>query len=113
MKTKTKFKSIMDRQMEDPEYRRIFDQTWPAFQLEVQFLNALEHKHWTYEHLAKIMGTKKSGISRDLKAGGLQSASMSRIAKMAHALGLKFIPFCVSEKKIKKAMPVIKEFVTV
>ena len=111
MKNKTKFKSIMDREMEDPEYRRLFEETWPAFQLEVQLLNALERKHWSYSHLAKVLHTQKSAISRDLKGGGLRYASIARIAKMAQALGLKFVPLCVSNKKAREALPVIKKLV--
>src|SRR3989338_1411950 len=101
MKSKRKFKTIMEQEMEDPEYRKLFEEGWPAFQLEVQILNALERKHWSYSHLAKVLHTQKSAISRDLKGGGLRSASISRIAKMAEALGLKFFPVCVSEKKVK------------
>lgn len=109
--SKRKFKTIMEQEMEDPEFRKLFEEGWPAFQLEVQILNALERKHWSYSHLAKVLHTQKSAISRDLKGGGLRSASISRIAKMADVLGLKFFPLCVSEKKVKDALPVIKKLV--
>ncbi|OGR52506.1 MAG: hypothetical protein A3I11_07735 [Elusimicrobia bacterium RIFCSPLOWO2_02_FULL_39_32] len=111
MKTKGKFKTIADREMDDPEFKKLFEETWPAFQLEVQILNALERRHWTYTDLAKVLHTQKSAISRDLKGGGLQSASISRISKMAKALGLKFFPLCISEKKAKQFVPVIKKLV--
>ena len=108
MKNKRKFKSIMEQEMEDPEYRKAFEEGWPAFQLEVQILNALERKHWSYSDLAKVLHTQKSAISRDLKNGGIRSASISRIAKMAQALDLEFLPLCVSEKVFKKVLPIIK-----
>ena len=108
MKNKKKFKSVFDREMEDPEFRRLFEEGWPAFQLEVQLLNALERKHWSYSDLAKVLHTQKSAISRDLKSGGIRSASISRISKMAQALGLKFLPLCISEKQMKKVLPIIK-----
>lgn len=111
MKTKTKFKSIADRQMEDPEYRKIFEESWPAFQLEVQLLNALERKHWSYSDLAKALHTHKSAISRDLKGGGLRTASISRIAKMADVLDMQFFPICVIEKKVKSAAPIIRKLI--
>ena len=82
-----------------------------SLKLEVQFLNALERKNWTYADLAKVMHTQKSGISRDLKDGGLRSASMARVAKMAEALGLKLFSFCVAEKKAKRVLPTIKRLV--
>src|SRR5258708_7142599 len=101
MKKKTKFKTIMDREMEDPVYRKLFEEGTPIFQLEVQLLNALERKHWTYSDLAVAVGTQKSHISRDLKGGGIRSASLDRVTRMAEALGMEFLPLCVSRKKLK------------
>ena len=97
--------------MEDPSYRKRHEESYELFKLEVQFLNALEKKHWTYGDLAKVMNTHKSGISRDLKGGGLKFASMARVAKMAEALGLKLFSFCVAEKKAKLVLPVIRKLV--
>lgn len=111
MKRKGHVKSQLERDLENPEYRKRFEADYEAFKLEVQLLLALERKHWTYSDLARAVGTQKSHISRDLKGGGLGSASISRIAKMAEALGLKFFPLCVSERKIKQALPVIKKLV--
>ena len=106
---KPKPKGLLARKMQDPAYRKRHEESYELFKLEVQFLNALERKHWTYSDLAKVMGTQKSAISRDLKGRGLGSASMDRIAKMAEALGLKFFPFCVAENKAKQALPVIQK----
>ena len=101
----------MERDLENPEYRKRFESDYEAFKLEVQLLLALERKHWSYSDLARAMGTHKSHISRDLKGGGLASASISRIAKMAGALGLRFLPLCVPESKMKQFLPVIKKLV--
>lgn len=109
MKAKTKATGVLERKMSDPAYRKRHEKSYELFKLEVQLLNALERKHWSYSDLAKVMGTQKSAISRDLKGGGLQKASMDRIAKMAEALGLKFVPFCVAESKVKQALPVLRK----
>ncbi|TPW19014.1 MAG: hypothetical protein FD126_3111 [Elusimicrobia bacterium] len=111
MKSRGKAKGLLARKMEDPDYRRRHEESYELFKLEVQFLNALARKRWTYSDLAKVMGTQKSAISRDLKGHGLQNASMDRIAKMAEALGLRFIPFCVAENKAKQALPLIQKLV--
>ena len=95
--------------MENPDFKKHFEDTWPGFQLEVRLLNALEQKHWSYSDLAKIMGTQKSGISRDIKSGGLRSASIARIAKISAALGLKFVPLCMSEREAKRILPLIRK----
>ena len=108
MKNKEKAKGLLAKKMEDHSYRKRHEESYELFKLEVQLLNALEKKNWTYADLAKVMHTQKSGISRDLKNGGLKSASMARVAKMAEALGLKFFSFCVAEKKAMQVSPVIK-----
>lgn len=109
MKRKWQVKSQLARDLEKPEYRKRFEADYEALKLEVQLLLALERKHWSYSDLARAVGTQKSHISRDLKGGGLGSASISRITKMAEALGLRFFPLCISEKKIKQALPLFRK----
>lgn len=109
---KHKAKGLLARKMEDAAYRKRHEESHELFKLEVQLLNALEKKHWTYSDLAKVMGTQKSAISRDLKGHGLQKASMDRIAKMAEALGLRFVPFCIPEGKANRALPLIQKLAT-
>jgi hypothetical protein len=111
MKRKWRVKSQLARDLEDPQYRKRFEADYAAFKLEVQLLLALERKHWSYSDLARALGTQKSHISRDLKGRGLGSASLSRVAKIAEALGLRFVPLCISEKKIKQALPLILKLV--
>ena len=111
MKRKRNVKSQLARDLENPEYRKRFEADYESFKLEVQLLLAMERKHWSYSDLARAVGTQKSHISRDLKGGGLASASIARIARMAEVLGLKFLPLCVSEKKMRQAIPFMKKLV--
>ena len=111
MKTKGKPHGLLARKMGDPAYRKRHEESYELLKLEVQLLLALERKHWTYADLARVMHTQKSAISRDLKGGGLRSASMSRIAKMAQALGLRFFSFCVAEDKAGEVLPFIRKMV--
>lgn len=111
MRHKWKIKSQLESDLEDPEYRKRFEEGYEAFKLEVQLLLALERKHWSYSDLAKAVGTQKGHISRDLKGRGLGAASISRVAKMAAALDMKFIPLCIAQKNLKQALPVIKKLV--
>lgn len=112
MKNKGKPRGLLARKMADPAYRKRHDESYELLKLEVQLLNALERKHWTYADLARVMHTQKSAISRDLKGGGLRFASMSRVAKMAEALGLRLFSFCVAENKAGQVLPVIRKLVT-
>jgi len=111
MKNKEKATGLLERKMGNHAYRKRHEESYELFKIEVQLLNALEKKHWTYADLAKVMHTQKSAISRDLKGGGLQSASIARVAKMAKALGLRFFSFCVAEKKAKQVSPIVKRLV--
>ena len=108
MKNKGKTRGLLARKMDDPVYRKRHEESYELLKLEVQLLNALEKKHWTYADLARVMHTQKSAISRDLKGGGLRSASMARVAKMAEALGLRFFSFCVPESKASRFLPAIR-----
>ncbi|MFA6435105.1 MAG: helix-turn-helix transcriptional regulator [Elusimicrobiales bacterium] len=87
-----KTRSLLERKMDDPEYRKYHYTAYDVFKLEAQILLTMEHKGWSYADLARATHTSKSNVSRDLKAGGIMSASFSRIARIAEVLGMKLIP---------------------
>lgn len=102
-------KGSLNRLLENPKYKEKFDRQYELFKLEVQILNAMEDKGWTYADLAKAVGTSKQNIWRDLKDGGIQKASFDRIGRIASALGLHFHPILLDRKKEKKILPKIKK----
>ena len=93
--------SLLEKRLADPKYRRRFEKAHYLFEIEVQIRNALERKGWTFEDLAKALGTQKSNISRDLN-GGLRSASLSRIVRIGEVLGLSFHGLFIPKKKDKE-----------
>lgn len=95
---KTKEKSLVERELEDPVRRKRFEKAYEAFKIEVQILNAMEKKGWSFADLARALGTHKSNISRDLSAGGINSATVSRLARIGAVLGLRFVPVYVPER---------------
>ncbi len=105
----SKVKGLLERKIENPAYRARFERNYPAFVLEVQLLKALERKGWTFDRLARALHTSKSNISRDLSAGGIRTASLPRLARMAEALDMEFVPLLVSQKKEKAILPRIQE----
>lgn len=109
MNSKDKPRGLLARKMADPAYRKRHEESYELLKLEVQLLHALEKKHWTYADLARAMHTQKSAVSRDLKGGGLRSASMARVARMAEVLGLRLFSFCVEENKASRFLPVIRK----
>src|SRR5579864_7091321 len=109
MKNKTKVKSLFDREMENPEFRRKFQEEYELFKLEVQLQRALEQSGLTYEQLAQAINSHKSNISRDLKGGGISSATLGRIRKLADALGMTFIPLLIAKKNLPRVLPQLQK----
>jgi len=111
MSNKTKAKSLIEKKLEDSHYRKQYEERYAAFKLEAQILYVLEEKGWTYSDLAKATHTSKSNVSRDLRAGGISSASFSRISRIAEALGMKLIALLVPKDYAQFILPRIEEMV--
>ena len=112
MKSKAPIKSLLDRKMENPDYRRRFEARYDQFKLEIQILNALESQGLTYDALAQTLHTKKSNISRDLRGGGFSCAKISRIRQMADALGMVFVPLMIPKDKFRDYLPKLQKMLT-
>jgi len=112
MAKKNKEKTLFDKKMLDKKFRQRFEKEYPAFELEVQILNALERKNWTYSKLAEVMGTSKSNISRDLGAKGIWSATISRLARMAEVLDSDFVPLFIPRSKESEVLSRIQKIIS-
>ena len=106
---KSKVKGLLERKLENPVYRTRFERQYPAFVLEVQILKALEEKGWTFEDLARKLHTKKNNVSRDLSAGGIRSATIKRLSRMAEALGMEFLPLLIPPRLEGKVLPKLRQ----
>ncbi len=94
-----KTKTLFDREMARPSFRSKFNDQKETLRIELQILEVLERKRMTYETFAKLLGTRKSNISRDLKGKGLGSATLKRVAEMARVLGYDFLPLLLPRDK--------------
>lgn len=104
-------KSLLERKAENPEYRKRQEEGYATFKLEAQILSALEQKGWSYSQLADATQTSKSNICRDLKGGGLSAASLSRLHRIADALGMKFITLLIPQEQAQSAVPEMEALV--
>lgn len=111
MGKRTKVRGKLNRQFENLEFRKRFDEGYGAFELEVQVLNALERKGWSYAKLAEATGTSKSNVSRDLKSGGILSASFSRISRIAEALGMRLVALLIPKDQAEFIVPQLHDIV--
>ncbi len=109
---KTRVKGLLERKLEDVSRRKRFAEAYSAFQIEVQILNAMEKKGWTFSDLARALGTHKSNISRDLSAGRINSATVSRLTRIAAVLGLEFLPIFIPKQAGNKMRSRIQKLVT-
>ncbi len=96
--------------MADPAYRRRHEKSYPLFKLEVQILNAIEKKHWTYADLARALHTAKSNVSRDLCGGGIHHATVERVGRIADRLDMDFLPILVPHAKADALCSKIQHF---
>ena len=109
MKTPIKVRGMLEKNLEDPGYRKRFEEGYEAFELEVQILNALEAKSWTFARLAEATQTSKSNISRDLSGGGLLRATLSRIRRIADALGMRLVMLLIPKDQAHFIVPKLEE----
>ncbi|HPZ10430.1 MAG TPA: helix-turn-helix transcriptional regulator [Candidatus Eremiobacteraeota bacterium] len=83
--------TLFEKEMNNPEFKEMFEQARRELDLEIQFFEALKKKNLTYEDFAKKLGTSRSNICRDLKGKGIQKASLNRIKKMAEILDMDLV----------------------
>lgn len=93
-----KVKTEIEKRMERAEYREILEKQYAAFKLELQIEQLLEERNLSYVQFAKALKTSKSNISRDIRGGRIQSATVSRLSRMAKVLGVVFLPLFVSKE---------------
>ena len=111
MQTKHRVKSLFEREMEDPTFRKHFQDEMDALKLEVQFFHALRRSHLSYAQIAEILQTNKGNISRDLKGGRLRLATIPRIERWASAVGMRFVPLLISKQKAHQILPKLQRLI--
>ena len=87
-------KPLSQRLRTDKEMAREIDARREELRLEQQFLDAMQAQQITGAELARRTKTKPASVSRDL-AGGLSSAKLGRVRKMADAVGCDVITLLV------------------
>lgn len=112
MKKTKQYNSLFEKEMQKPSFRKKFEKGYPFFKIEVQLSNELEKRGITYSEFARAVGTQKGNISRDLKAGGIEHATLNRIKRMAEVLNCLFIPLIIPKKIEDRVLPRIAELLS-
>ncbi len=79
------FDRYLKEQMEDPAFKKEWDDGEIEYQLMMMILKARNEKHMTQSELAARTGLRQSNISRIEK--GQAMPSISTLCKIAHGLG--------------------------
>ncbi len=81
-------KEYIADQMENPEFKRAWEDLDPEFQVLKAMIKAREKAGLSQTELARRVGTKQSVISR-LERGGFSKATLETIKKVADALDMR------------------------
>jgi ribosome-binding protein aMBF1 (putative translation factor) len=81
-------KEYIAEQMNDPEFKKAWEDIEPEFQVLKTMIKAREKSGLSQIELARRVGTKQSVISR-LERGGFSKATLETIKKVAEALDMR------------------------
>ena len=103
-KVKTNYDIWCEKQMRDPEFRRLYEEEVAKFSVSQKIKNLREKLHMTQQHLAKLTKTSQAAIAR-IESADYEGHSLSKLQEVAEALGAKlvidFVP--VRNKKRKRS----------
>lgn len=83
------FDDFKKEAMTDPEFKKEYEALAPVWDLRKKLIMLRLKEGKTQEQVAKLMGTKKSNISRLESGGKISFPTLSTISKYANALGYK------------------------
>ncbi len=82
------FKSRLQEDLKDPEFKRHYDEERQALQLAMKITALREQKGLSQQQLAKLMGTSQQAISR-IESGEYEGFTLKTLEKVAEATGMK------------------------
>lgn len=88
------FRESLNKQLENPDFRREYEASEPEFQLIRTMLDAREDRHLTQKQLAEITGITQADISRI--ENGSANPSLQTLKRLAAGMGMRvkveFVP---------------------
>ena len=88
MKKGRSLQEHISEKLKDPEFRKVWDNLDPEFDILEMIIKAREEAGLTQEELARRIGTKQPALSR-LERGGFQKAKIETLQKIAKALNVR------------------------
>ena len=85
--TSVPIEPFFEQQLQDPEFRRAYEELEPEFKIVRQLIDLRLKRGWTQAQLAEKVGTRQPNIAR-LEGRGY-SQNLSFLERVANALGAK------------------------
>ena len=86
MKNKTNFDIYLEKQLQNPEFKRRFEQAGEAWEVALQLAALRKARGISQKQLAEKIGTSQQQISR-LESPSYQGHSLSMLRRVVEALG--------------------------
>lgn len=86
MKNKTNFDIFLEKQLQDPEFKKRFEQAGEAWEVALQLAVLRKARGISQKQLADKIGTSQQQISR-LESPSYQGHSLSMLRRVVEALG--------------------------
>lgn len=86
MKRKTNFDDYLEEQLQEPEFRKRFEQAEAAWDIALQLAELRKARGLTQRELAVKVGTSQQQISR-LESPAYEGHSLSMLRRVVEALG--------------------------
>ncbi len=96
------FEDFLKESMEDPEFKAGYELLQAKEAVRKQFVNARKKANCSQEELAQRLKLQQPAIAR-LEKGGYTTTTVSRLAKVAAALGYTLKVSLLPEKTAKKS----------
>ncbi len=100
LKTLPDYKTFREEVLKNAKVRAEYEALRPEFELMMEFIKARKSSNISQEDLAKKLKVKQPSVAR-MENGGYANTSISKLAKVAHALGYS-LKISLQHKKTTK-----------
>lgn len=83
--TATNYEDFKDAQLQDPEFRKEYDDLGPEFELAGEIIALRKDRNLTQKQLAEQMGTSQPAIAR-IESGNYRNVSLAFLRRLADVL---------------------------
>ncbi len=99
---KTNYEIYFEKQMKDPEFKRLYQEEESKFSVSQKIRRLREKLGITQQQLAKLTHTSQAAIAR-IESANYEGHSLSKLYEISEALGAKLVIDFIPIRNIKKS----------